>query len=152
LKVFLSQLKILLMNFSTIDEVWGNKKKIKEEVIITESSLPPENLPPPIIKKPKKREYNIPSKKVYFNHTEDSYTDAYTDTINDRHERNELIDRVLKSKRCRNVLRKKFSPNILLKLNNILEDYRDLFVLVLVGFCILIFFSMLYNMNRKVTN
>ena len=137
------------MNFSTIDEVWGNRRNVKEEENITESSMPP---PTPIIKKQKPKNIPVVNKKVYFNQTEDSYTDAYTDTINDRHERNELINRVLKSKRCRSALRRKFSPDILLKLNTILEDYRDLFVLVLVGFCIIIFLSMLYNMNKKISN
>lgn len=137
------------MQFSTIDEAWGRKKlrESTQEKTVTETEV---KMPPPILKE-EKPTYQIPlqNKRVYFNQTEDSLFDGYTDTINDRHERNALIKRVLKSKRCRDVLRKKFSPNLMLKLNTIMEDYRDLFVLILVGFCILIFFNMLYNINKS---
>tara|TARA_B100001093_G_scaffold494648_1_gene538302 strand:+ start:650 stop:1072 length:423 start_codon:yes stop_codon:yes gene_type:complete len=138
------------MQFSTIDEAWGKRKIYNTSQEATETDIKKSSEPTPILKE-NKINYSLPvnNKKVYFNHTEESLFDGYTDTINDKYERNELIKRVLKSKRCRDVLRKKFSPDLLAKLNSIIEDYRDLFVLVLVGFCILIFLNMMYNINKS---
>lgn len=146
------------MQFCTIDEAWGRRKieEANREVTNTEpdknmtensiSSILKNNK---IIQNPnKKPDYNF-KKKIYFNTTEDTFTDAYTDTINDRHERNALINRVLNSKRCRESLRKKLTPNLVSKLNIMLENYKDVIVIVLIGFCILIFFNMLYNINKK---
>ena len=135
------------MQFCTIDEAWGNKKfkeNFKNDSIkksVTESTESPkieETFKP--TKKSKK--------KLYFNHTEESMYEGFTDTINDKNVRNKLLERVLKSRRCRDVLRKKFRPNLVNKLNIMLDDYRDVIVLILVGFSIIVFLSMLYNLNR----
>ena len=133
------------MQFCTIDEAWGYEK-IKEkfqdsikqsDVEISDSPIIKENFKK--IKKPK---------KMHFNHTEESLYEGFTDTINDRSVRNKLLERVLKSRRCRDVLRKKFRPNLINKLNIMLDDYRDVIVLVLIGFSIVIFLNMLYNINK----
>jgi hypothetical protein len=135
------------MQFCTIDEAWGNKKikeNFKNDSIkksVTESTESPkieETFKP--TKKSKK--------KLYFNHTEESMYEGFTDTINDKNVRNKLLERVLKSRRCRDVLRKKFRPNLVNKLNIMLDDYRDVIVLILVGFSIIVFLSMLYNLNK----
>ena len=134
------------MQFCTIDEAWGDKKKIKENIQESIKKSDIEITESPIIKKTFVN--NKKPKKIYFNHTEESLYEGFTDTINDRTVRNKLLERVLKSRRCRDVLRKKFRPNLINKLNIMLDDYRDVIVLVLIGFCILIFLNMLYNINK----
>jgi len=132
------------MQFCTIDEAWGNKK-IKENDSIRKSVT--ESTESPKIEKSFKSNKKS-KKKLYFNHTEESLYEGFTDTINDKNVRDKLLERVLKSRRCRDVLRKKFRPNLVNKLNIMLDDYRDVIVLILVGFSIIVFLSMLYNLNR----
>lgn len=139
------------MQFCTLDEAWGNKEYItkqdvnKESVKEQFSETTSESIQKETLRNTRK---NL-KKKIYFNATEESLFENFTDTINDKRERNKLIERVLKSRRCRDVLRKKFRPNLVNKLLLILDDYRDVLVLVLIGFCIVIFLNMLYNINRK---
>lgn len=142
------------MQFCTIDEAWGaNKNDVADYPIKTatenfnnEDKPSDDSTEQSIIKE--KFKNNKKPKKIYFNHTEESLFEGFTDTINDRHEREKLLSRVLKSRRCRNVLRKKFQPNLVNKLHMILDDYRDVIVLVLIGFCIIIFLKMLYNISK----
>ena len=146
------------MQFCTLNEAWGNKDYITENFkqdnktdnnSETEKNI--EDVYIPAQKETFKNSYRNskkPIKNVYYNATDESY-EPFTDTINDSKERDKLIDRVLKSRRCRSVLRKKFRPNLVNKLILILDDYRDVIVLVLIGFCIIIFLNMIYNINKK---
>lgn len=146
------------MQFCTIDEAWGKRKLKQEDKTVTEqdtiANQTENNLTENSIgslinnnKTLKSLNPNNYKNKIYFNNTEDSY--AYTDTINDKSERNALINKVLNSKRCRETLRKKLTPNLVNKLNIILENYKDVIIIVLIGFCILIFLNMLYNISKK---
>lgn len=138
------------MQFCTINEAWGNNEYItenqKNEKSDTERNIETQSDSPikETFVKVKKQKKNI-----YYNATEDSVYENFTDTINDRRERDKLISKVLKSRRCRNVLRKKFRPNLVNKLILILDDYRDVIVLILIGFSIIIFLNMIYNLNRN---
>ena len=143
------------MQFCTLNEAWGNKDYITENFkednkpdnkSDTEKNIEDVYIP---VKKETFKNSKKPIKNVYYNATEESLYEPFTDTINDNREREQLINRVLKSRRCRNVLRKKFRPNLVNKLILILDDYRDEIVLVLIGFCIIIFLNMIYNINRK---
>ena len=152
------------MQFCTINEAWGkneyiseqlknsqseaNKKNNKMETNMddtTDSSIVETFIEP---KKYKKRG-KMRVRPKYYTATEDSYYEGFTDTINDSREREKLISKVLKSRRCRNVLRKRFRPNLINKLLLVFDDYRDVLVLMLVGFCFIIFFNLLYNLNSK---
>lgn len=131
------------MQFCTLDEAWGNSKYISENF---EDS--------PINDKPKKKEIN---KKETFKNvkfadpvmTDESLVETFTETINDKQERDKLLRKVLKSKRCRNILRKKFRPPLVEKLNNMLEDYKDVIVMILIGFSIIIFFNLVRNLSKS---
>ena len=146
------------MQFCTLDEAWGKKKNNENKDITIKKNDIPQNeetdnedsseYSPEISKKQIFKSYQKKPKKIYYNATEESLFDGLTDTINDKHERDRLVKRVLKSRRCRNVLRKKFQPNLVNKLHMILDDYRDVIVLVLIGFCIIIFLKMLYNISK----
>ena len=144
------------MQFCTLNEAWGNKDYITENFkqdnnnkTDTDKEIEDVYIPTPkeTFKNTSKNSKKL--KKVYYNATEESLYEPFTDTINDQRERDKLINRVLKSRRCRNVLRKKFRPNLVNKLLLILDDYRDVIVLVLIGFCIIIFLNMIYNINRR---
>ena len=138
------------MQFCTLDEAWGNNKEYftnnKKEETMEQKNLE-------LSSDSTEKEPFVPAKKqpkkIYYNATEESLFENFTDTINDKRERDKLIQKVLKSRRCRDVLRKKFRPNLINKLILILDDYRDVIVLVLIGFCIVVFLNMLYNINKR---
>lgn len=141
------------MQFCTLNEAWGHqdnfiKNNTTEHTVDT--TISETSIASPVINefKYKKNKKSILKNKNYYNTTEDSYYENFTDTINDSKEREKLIQRVLKSRRCRDVLRNKFRPNLINKLILILDDYRDVLVLILIGFCILIFLNMLNKINR----
>ena len=131
------------MQFCTLNEAWGNKDYITENFkqdnkpdnkSDTEKNIEDVYIP---VQKETFKNARKPVKNVYYNATEESLYEPFTDTINDHKERDKLINRVLKSRRCRNVLRKKFRPNLVNKLILILDDYRDVIVLVLIGYNLL---------------
>jgi len=144
------------MQFCTLDEAWGNNKEYftnNENDNENKNKMEQKNLDLSSDSTEKEKENFVAlkklPKKIYYNATEESLLENFTDTINDKRERDKLIQKVLKSRRCRDVLRKKFRPNLINKLILILDDYRDVIVLVLIGFCIVIFLNMLYNINRR---
>ena len=114
------------MQFCTLNEAWGNKDNIEKNnktnnIENTAESTVSESSASPVIekfkyKKKNKNKKSILKKRNYYNTTEDSYYENFTDTINDSKEREKLIKRVLKSRRCRDVLRNKFRPNLVNKL------------------------------------
>lgn len=154
------------MQFCTINEAWGNKKNIetydKNDTITknkmetnmddtTDSSIVETFIEQKKNNRKNKRKDSERQRERqrYYTATEDSYYENFTDTIHDSRERDKLLSKVLKSRRCRDVLRKKFRPNLVNKLLLLFDDYRDVLVLMLVGFCFIIFFNLLYNLNNK---
>ena len=112
------------MQFCTIDEAWGkptNNEHTEQQNNVKETFIP--------VKK------NI----KYSIDTDESLFENFTDTITDKHERNKLLSRVLK---------KKFRPDLLEKINNLFDDYRDIVVLILIGFAIIIFLSLIRKLNK----
>ncbi len=57
-----------------------------------------------------------------------------------------LVNHIMKCKKCRDKLRNKFRPPLVKKINNLFDDNKDICVLVLIGFAILIFFKLIYSM------
>ena len=154
------------MQFCTINEAWGNKKNIetydkhdsinKNKMETNMDDTTDSSIVETFIeqkknnKRNKRKDYERQRERQrYYTATEDSYYENFTDTIHDSREREKLLSKVLKSRRCRDVLRKKFRPNLVNKLLLLFDDYRDVLVLMLVGFCFIIFFNLLYNLNSK---
>ena len=51
----------------------------------------------------------------------------------------------MKCKKCRDKLRARFRPPLVNKINNLFDDNKDIFVLILIGFAIIIFFKLIYS-------
>ena len=49
----------------------------------------------------------------------------------------------MKSRKCKKYLRNKFRPKILEKLEDIIDEYRDLIVLILICYAIYLFVSII---------
>ena len=61
---------------------------------------------------------------------------------------NKIIKHVMKCKKCQKKLKEMLTPKLISLLKNLLEDYRDLFVLLLVGISILLFFNLVSNISN----
>lgn len=84
-----------------------------------------------------------------FNDSEDSYNssliETFTESVKDKKNCNKLVNHIMKCKKCRDKLRRKFRPPLVKKINILFDDNKDLLVLILVGFAILIFLKLIYS-------
>lgn len=56
----------------------------------------------------------------------------------------DLLRKVLKSEKCKRYLRSKYRPRILEKLYEILDENRDIIVLILIIYSLVLFFRLVY--------
>ena len=132
------------MQFCTIDEAWGRKNYSIDNNINEIGEISGFNEKIPSLNSINKTN----NEQIDEMTNNDSLFNTLTETTLDRKDCRKLIDRVLKSRKCRNALRRRFSPKILEKLDILLDDYRDLVVLVLLGFSIVLFFNLVRNLNK----
>ena len=114
------------MLYCSIDEAWGTNKI---------SSL-------------------IKNKKKY----KKKIIESFTETVKDEKELSEIdckriIKHVMKCKKCYRKLQLKFRPKLLGLLHDIIDEYREIIVLVLMGIFLMLFFNLVNNLsNNKKTN
>ena len=111
------------MLYCSIDEAWGSN-----------------NISPLI----KKKKYK---KKIIENFTE---TVKETNELSDINCK-KIINHVMKCKKCYKKLQHKFRPKILGLLHDIIDEYREMIVLVLIGLFLMLFFNLINNLlnNKK---
>ena len=78
--------------------------------------------------------------------SDSSLIETFTESIKDKKNCGRLVNHIMKCKKCRDKLRAKFRPPLVSKLNNLFDDNKDIFVLILIGFAILIFFKLMYSL------
>ena len=78
-------------------------------------------------------------------------TDTYTLSSIISKKCSKLLRHIKNCKKCQKKLRKKFRPRLVEKLEYLLEDYREVIVLILLGISLLIFINLVLNVvnNRK---
>tara|TARA_E500000178_G_scaffold344988_1_gene394124 strand:+ start:1001 stop:1423 length:423 start_codon:yes stop_codon:yes gene_type:complete len=139
------------MNFCSIDEAWGkshqnyiskNFKDSTEEDCISTSSIESIEIKTKNKKKDKKK--YIPTETLTM--SDSSLIETFTESIKDKKNCGRLVNHIMKCKKCRDKLRAKFRPPLVSKLNNLFDDNKDIFVLILIGFAILIFFKLMYSL------
>ncbi|ULY68614.1 hypothetical protein [Chlorella virus XW01] len=121
------------MIYCSIEEAWGNyhQEKSKESEI-----------------EKNKEKINIDNKKNI-----KKVVEKFTESITEEHKVSEdecgkIIKHVMKCKKCQKKLKDMLTPKLISILKNLLEDYRDLFVLLLVGISILLFFNLVSNISN----
>ena len=121
------------MHYSSIEEVWGTNNFIeKMDETKTEQV---QQIIPQEIKQPTQTTQQIkPVNDINFDLSE---------TTIDEEECKILIQKIMKSKKCKKYLRNKFRPKILEKLEDIIDEYRDLVVLILICYAIYLFVSII---------
>ena len=105
------------MHYSTIEEVWGSnieKMEVIQQPVIQQ----------PVIQQPVNN-FDL------------------SETTIDEEECKQLIQKIMKSKKCKKYLREKFRPKILEKLEDIIDEYRELVVLILICYAIYLFVSII---------
>ena len=60
-----------------------------------------------------------------------------------------FINHIHNCRKCNNRLKNYYSPRLVEKFNNIVEDNKDTIVLILIGISILLFFNLLINMTKS---
>lgn len=137
------------MNYCNIDEAWGknhqtyiskNFKDSTEEECISTSSIESIEIKSKKKKSKKEKKY-IPTETL----SDSSLIETFTESVKDKKNCNKLINHIIKCKKCRDKLRRKFRPPLVSKINNLFDDNKDICVLILIGFAILIFFKLIYS-------
>ena len=80
--------------------------------------------------------------------SDSSLIETFTESIKGKKNCDKLVNHIMKCKKCRDKLRKKFRPPLVKKINLLFDDNKDLCVLILVGFAILIFMKLIYSICR----
>jgi hypothetical protein len=119
------------MLYCSIEEAWGTYIQEKKDININ----------------------NTENNKTQNNNKKDiKIVENFTDSEN--HEKlseedcSKIIKHVMKCKKCQKRLKEMLTPKLISILKNLLEDYRDLFVLLLVGISILLFFNLVSNISN----
>jgi len=113
------------MQYCSIQEAWGNST-IKNKI-----------------------EHFVPSKKRSIEKFDINLIESFTESIKDNKKCTKIIEHIRSCKKCQRKLMLKYKPKILESIQNIIEDYRDIFVLVLVGISIVLFFNLISTINNS---
>ena len=60
----------------------------------------------------------------------------------------QFIEHISTCRECRNKMRDHFKPKIIEKMTDMIEDNKDIIVLILIGLSILLFFNMINNITK----
>jgi len=60
-----------------------------------------------------------------------------------------VIKHIMNCKKCYNKLSMKFRPKILGLLHDIINEYREMIVLILIGLFLMLFFNLVNNLSNK---
>jgi hypothetical protein len=128
------------MLYCSIEEAWGNYNQDKhKELEINKETKDNKNV--------KKNIKNLAENLV------ENLVENFTESVTEDHKLseedcNKIIKHVMKCKKCQKKLKEMLTPKLISILKNLLEDYRDLFVLLLVGISILLFFNLVSNISN----
>ena len=128
------------MLYCSIEEAWGNYNQDKyKELEINKETKDDKNV--------KKNIKNLAENLV------ENLVENFTESATEDHKLseedcNKIIKHVMKCRKCQKKLKEMLTPKLISILKNLLEDYRDLFVLLLVGISILLFFNLVSNISN----
>ena len=113
------------MNYCSLQEAWGNEYK----------------------KKPLKKNH----KKIIETFVDENTEEAsiLSESVTKSCDCKKIIKHISNCKKCQKAIRDKYSPKLLASVQNILEEYRELFVLILLGICVVLFFNIVLSFNKK---
>lgn len=63
-----------------------------------------------------------------------------------------IMKHIMKCPKCYKKLSKKFRPKLLFLLHNIIDEYREMIILILMGIFLMIFFNLINNISNRDKN
>ena len=80
--------------------------------------------------------------------------ESFTETVKEEKELTELecskiMKHIMKCPKCYRKLSNKFRPKLLFLLHNIIDEYREMIILVLMGIFLMVFFNLINNLSTK---
>jgi len=88
------------------------------------------------------------------NNIKKNIIENFTDTIKEKKfispkECKKIMNHIMNCSKCYHKIKNKFRPKILCQLKDIIDDYREIIVLIMIGICIMLFLNLLNNLNNK---
>jgi len=123
------------MNYCSLQEAWGQNDYITNQY------------------KKYNSEYNhsdsFNSEKTLENFSSD---ENHTDHIEKIDNCNDFFLHLKSCKKCQKMIKNKYRPKILETFSEILDDNKDIVVLILVGICIMLFFNLVNSITKNEKN
>jgi uncharacterized membrane-anchored protein YjiN (DUF445 family) len=126
------------MLYCSIEEAWGNYTQEKEVINQNNNNQTDNN----------QTDNNHQNNKKVIKNLIENFTESITEEKLSDENCSKIIKHVMKCKKCQKKLKEMLTPKLISILKNLLEDYRDLFVLLLVGISILLFFNLVSNISN----
>lgn len=134
------------MNYCTIQDAWGNNNEFSNQYKnYMNNKDNKNNMQVPQTNKSMITDVSslsVPLNTTNFNNTINS------NTLYNINECANFIEHIRTCKECRAKMRDYFKPKIIEKMNDIIEDNKDIIVLILIGLSILLFFNMINNITK----
>jgi len=112
------------MNFCSIQDAWGQNYNYGRPLEKFTSDEPNNNLE---------------TSKTNENHSNEIYLNEYNC--------NSFLNHLNKCNKCHKIMRERYRPQILVSLLNIIEEYKDIIVLILIGISIMLFFNLIKSIG-----
>lgn len=133
------------MNYCTIQDAWGNNNEfsnqyknymnnkdnisnVQNNTKQTVSITSPQNLP--------------------LNNVTEHFNNIKTNNLFNIEDCAQFIEHISTCKECRRKMRNHFKPKIIEKMTDMIEDNKDIIVLILIGLSILLFLNMINNITK----
>jgi hypothetical protein len=142
------------MNYCSIEDAWGNPncvgKQYDEYMENNNYIAKPEPSP---VQHNTVRAVDVSNRTEHFkqqNNTRKVTPINYdiTNPHDDLYDCDRFIVHIKKCRRCSNRLKYLSRPNILENVNNIIDDNRDIILLILIGISILLFFNLINSFTK----
>jgi hypothetical protein len=135
------------MNYCTIQDAWGTNNEFsnqyKNYMNDKDNSSNVQN------NKPLTSTNGLNSARVPLNNITEHFHDTIkTDNLLNNEDCAKFMEHILACKVCRNKMRDYFKSHIIEKMTDIIEDNKDIIVLILIGLSILLFFNMINNITK----
>ena len=119
------------MNYCSINDAWGRNNYISDQF---------SNYSSPV---------NKLHDKEHFSNILPPQNDMLNNNLTIEPTCNEYIIHINNCKKCYNIMRNKFRPKVIENFQTIVEDNKDIIVLILIGIFIILFFNMINNLTKN---
>jgi hypothetical protein len=132
------------MNYCTIQDAWGNNNEFSNQYKNYMNNK--ENVSN--MQNNTKHVASTVLSSIPLNITEHLNNNVKTDHLLNIDNCSKFIEHIRTCRECRNKMRDYFKPKIIEKMNDMIEDNKDIIVLILIGLSILLFLNMINNITK----